>query len=136
MWKATGPVYGQDCQNGTGKVLKDNKCWMKADAGSTNWNSASGLCTGVWHLPSQQEFDALLLAYYPNATASSPGHYYSGSTSAFAADWGAASGSWWSSTTDPSYSPSAYLLYIPSSVIYSNVNLSKTGSYQVRCVSS
>ena len=116
--------------------MKDGKCWDKTDrATSVQWTKASGYCAAPWHLPSQQEFDKLLLAYYPGATAASPGHYYNGSTSAFAADWGATAGYWWSSTPDPSTTIYVYFLRLDSSGIYSYGAYNKARDYQVRCVS-
>ena len=125
-WKSTLPSnYGQTC-NSTGKVLKDGKCWMKTDATtSVQWAQASSYCSGVWHLPSQAEFNALIRAY-------------SGSTSAFAADWGATSGFWWSShaNPNPSFSTYAYGLSLNLYSVSSYGANHKTGNGQVRCVSS
>ena len=134
-WKSAKPTYGQDC-NTSGKVMKDGKCWSKSDVSSSaNWNTANTLCTTPWHLPSQQEFDKLLLAYYPSASVNGVGHiyYFSGDAATFTNDWGAASGNWWSSTAYNS--SSAYYLYLDGSTILSYNNYSKAGNCQVRCVS-
>ena len=138
IWKSTKPTYGQTC-NSTGKVLKDGKCWSSSDVSSSSqWANASTLCSDKgngWRLPSQADFNSLILAYYPSATHYSQlGYEYSDDTSAFATDWGATSGGWWSSTAYNS--SSAYGLDLSSSYIRSYAILNKTGSYRVRCVSS
>ena len=135
IWKSTKPTYGQTC-NERGVVMKDGKCWDKTSrTSSVQWSGAAGYCTAPWHLPSQQEFDKLLLAYYPTASTSGAGHiyYFSGDAATFINDWGATSGIWWSSTPYGSY---YYYLYLDSSGIYSDSgNYPYNYYYQVRCVS-
>ena len=131
IWKSTKPTYGQTC-NSTGKVLKDGRCWSKSDVNSgTNWNTANTLCKSPWRLPSQYDFNGLIRAYYPSASASGTGYYYffRGDAATFTNDWGAASGFWWSSAAGGN---GAYYLYLSSSSISSY----DTNNYaQVRCVS-
>ena len=134
IWKSTKPTYGQTC-NERGIVMKDGKCWDKTDrTSSAQWYDAAGYCTAPWHLPSQSDFNSLILAYYPGATYDSAytGYYYIGSISTFAADWGATSGFWWSSTPNGSY---YYGLSPGGSYIASNNCNDPSLRLQVRCVS-
>ena len=128
-WKKSGPT---PCQNGACVIMKDNKCWSKSDV-SSSFTWSDGYCKSPWRLPSQADFNTLLRAYYPSAGASGTGYYYNGSTSDFAADWGATSGTWWSSTL---YSSSkAYSLYL-SSIYIGSANYDPKANYnQIRCVS-
>ena len=135
-WKSAKPVYGQVCNTDkTGKVMKDGKCWSKSNVSSSaNWSTANTLCKTPWRLPSQSDFNSLILAYYPGATyqSSYTGYYYNGSTSDFADDWGATSGGWWSSTPYGSY---YYYLNLGSSNIDSYSGNYPNSRNQVRCVS-
>ena len=116
---------------------------MKTNAGSTNWYNAPNLCKDIWHLPSQDEFNALILAYYPSALYDNTyhgGYYYESNTTgtyAFSTDWGTTSGAWWSSTAHPTQTSFAYFLRLSSTGIYLDFNTSLTYDNQiVRCVSS
>ena len=134
-WKKSGPA---SCRNGEGIVMKDGKCWSKSDVSTgAYWSTANTLCKTPWRLPSQSDFNSLIRAYYPSASPNGTGYYYSsGSTSAFAADWGATSGGWWSSTTNPSGPSFAYSLGLGSSSIFSYLSYGKTDTNcLVRCVS-
>lgn len=56
--------------NSTGVRLKDGKCWSKSNVASyVTWSAASSYCKSPWRLPSLSDFNTLLLAYYPSATA-------------------------------------------------------------------
>ena len=53
--------------NSIGVRLKDGKCWSKEDvATNVNWSTANSKCTGVWHLPTQNEYATLFKSYYPD----------------------------------------------------------------------
>ena len=139
-WKKHKPVYGEVCNaDKTGKVMKDGKCWSSSDVSSmSNWSNALTLCNDKgngWRLPSQSDFNDLIRAYYPSASTSGTGYYYSGSTSDLAADWGATYNYWWSSTIG---GIGAYLLDFRSSYVNSNYPSYNSTRYvsPVRCVSS
>ena len=73
MWKSTAPVYGDTCENGAGKILKDGNCWrVNGSQHQQNYSNAVSYCSGVWRLPTQGEIFSL-------ATAYGASFYYNGS---------------------------------------------------------
>ena len=144
MWKSTKPSYKETC-NQTGIVLKDGRCWGKQDiARPSSWpgTSYSG-CSGIWRLPSIQEFDELLLAYFPSAPYNSTYqssqyntniHIYNGDASIFFSDWGF-QGVFWASTGVNWMSGRGWYASTGPSYFQIYPNDGATSSMHVRCVS-
>ena len=130
--------------------MKDGKCWSKTEVATSVYQSAAvSKCTGVWHLPTQDEFDILIRSYCNIPSAKNNYCSDADAVKNFLDDWGSpipSSQGYWSSTTY--YASGQYMNCTAAhTATYSYTDYSKSMGvnsaecitrtpYNVRCVSN
>ena len=134
--------------------MKDGKCWSKTEVATSVYQSAAvSKCTGVWHLPTQDEFDILIRSYCNIPSAKNNTCYDAEAIKNFLKDWGITSyppnpngQTYWSSSTY--YDPNQYMVCTAAYTAYYYYNVNTVGigvnsaecitrtPYNVRCVSN